>query len=150
LFAAIAVGVAWVVFAGLPLAAEKAAARVPDNVSQFLGEQALGTFDKGFCRPSALPEDEQERIRNGTLRRVTSGLPDWGRYGLEFRDCRGVGANAFALPDATIVVTDRMVRLAQSDEELAAVLAHEVGHVQARHGLRMLLQAAGLAALLAA
>ena len=148
-FAAIAVGVAWVVFAGLPLAAGKAAERVPEKVSQFVGEQALRTLDQGFCRPSALPEDEQDRIRNAVLRRVTSGLPDWGRYGVEFRDCRAVGANAFALPDATLVVTDRMVELAQSDEELAAVLAHEVGHVQARHGLRMRLQAAGLAVLLA-
>lgn len=46
----------------------------------------------------------------------------------------------FALPDGTIIFTDEMVRLAQHDEELMAVLAHEVGHVVHRHGLRAIIQ----------
>ena len=33
-----------------------------------------------------------------------------------------------------------MVRLAQHDDELVAVLAHEVGHVIHRHGLRVIIQ----------
>jgi Zn-dependent protease with chaperone function len=37
-------------------------------------------------------------------------------------------------------MTDELVELSQSDDELAAVLAHEVGHVVHRHSLRMLLQ----------
>ena len=47
-------------------------------------------------------------------------------------------------------MTDDMVRLATDDSQLAAVLAHELGHVHHRHGLRMGLQGAGLAALIAA
>lgn len=146
-FVGIALVVAWVVFFGLPLLAQKAAAHVPEAVSRELGEQALAVFDRAFCRPSALPDAEQERIRQGPLRRATEGLPDWGRYYVQFRKCRRVGANAFALPDGTIVMTDEMVALAGGDEELAAILAHEVGHVRERHGLRMALQAAGVAAL---
>jgi ubiquinone/menaquinone biosynthesis C-methylase UbiE len=50
----------------------------------------------------------------------------------------------------TLVVTDAMVKLAQNDEQLLAVLAHEVGHVRHRHGLRLALQSLGVGALIAA
>jgi predicted Zn-dependent protease len=36
------------------------------------------------------------------------------------------------------------VQLADHDEELMAVLAHEIGHVRGRHALRQLIQAAGI------
>ena len=51
-----------------------------------------------------------------------------------------MGANAFALPDGTLIVTDQLVALAGSDDEVLAVLLHELGHVRSRHGTRMLLQ----------
>jgi Zn-dependent protease with chaperone function len=37
-------------------------------------------------------------------------------------------------------MTDELVELAESDAELMAVLAHEVGHLYGRHSLRILLQ----------
>jgi Zn-dependent protease with chaperone function len=55
-----------------------------------------------------------------------------------------------ALPGGTVVVTDELVKLAGHDEEILAVLAHELGHVQERHGLRMALQAMGAGAILVA
>lgn len=42
--------------------------------------------------------------------------------------------NAFALPGGQIFITHGLYDLLQSDEQLAAVLAHEIGHVVARHG----------------
>jgi Zn-dependent protease with chaperone function len=57
-----------------------------------------------------------------------------------FRASKGLGANAFALPDGTIIFTDDMVKLSADDDELLAVLAHEIGHVVHRHGLRTLVQ----------
>lgn len=44
--------------------------------------------------------------------------------------------NAFAAPGGLIVVTRGMIRCCRSEDALAAVLAHEVGHVQQQHGLR--------------
>ena len=41
-------------------------------------------------------------------------------------------ANAFALPGGRIYVTRKMVALARSEDELAGVLAHEIGHVVTR------------------
>ncbi len=41
--------------------------------------------------------------------------------------------NAFVLPSGKIGVTTSLLALARSDDQLAAVLGHEVGHVVARH-----------------
>jgi len=59
---------------------------------------------------------------------------------LEFRSSEAIGANAFALPDGTVIVTDQLITLADNDEEILAVLAHELGHVTERHPMRQLLQ----------
>jgi Zn-dependent protease with chaperone function len=42
-------------------------------------------------------------------------------------------------------MTDELVALAEHDDELLAVLAHEVGHVIHRHGLRSAIQSSLLA-----
>lgn len=42
--------------------------------------------------------------------------------------------NAFALPGGYVYVTRGLVALADNEAELAGVLAHEIGHVAARHG----------------
>lgn len=44
--------------------------------------------------------------------------------------------NAFAIPGGYIYVTRQLAGLLNSEAELAAVLAHEVGHVAARHSVR--------------
>ena len=44
--------------------------------------------------------------------------------------------NAFAAPGGLILISRGMVDLCETEDELAAVLAHEVGHVVGKHGLR--------------
>jgi len=44
--------------------------------------------------------------------------------------------NAFAAPSGFIFVTKGMLRCTSSEDMLAAVLAHEIGHVQHDHGLQ--------------
>ncbi len=43
--------------------------------------------------------------------------------------------NAFATPGGHIFITRGMLALTESEDELAAVLAHEIGHVAMRHGI---------------
>jgi len=52
--------------------------------------------------------------------------------------------NAFALPGGPVYVTKSLFKLVQSDDELAAVLAHEVGHVVAKHTVKRIQGAVGL------
>ena len=139
----------WSVVDGLPLAAKIASGFVPVAWEAKLGEQTLGFFEGRLCRPSALNAARQRSLQR-RFATLTAGLADGYDYRLLPRDCRGIGANAFALPGGTVVMTDALAKLARNDDQISAVLAHEIGHVRHRHGLRMSLQAAGLAALAAA
>jgi len=44
--------------------------------------------------------------------------------------------NAFATPGGHVFVTRGLIRCCQSEDALAAVLAHEIGHIQLRHGMQ--------------
>lgn len=44
--------------------------------------------------------------------------------------------NAFAAPGGLILATRGLLQCCQTEDELAAVLAHEIGHVEKQHGLR--------------
>lgn len=52
--------------------------------------------------------------------------------------------NAFAAPGGWIYVTTGLMRLAETEAELAGVLAHEIGHISGRHTVRQLQTAYGL------
>jgi Zn-dependent protease with chaperone function len=143
------VGVALVTFGfvkyGVPALAGWTARHVPASVDQRIGAQTLDILDRGFLRPTTLPPQQQSRVDN-LFRRMTADLKDGHAYQLEFRS-GPLGPNAFALPSGIIVMTDDMVKLAHNDEELMAVLAHEIGHVRGRHALRQIIQAAGVSAM---
>ena len=44
--------------------------------------------------------------------------------------------NAFATPSGLILLSRGMLRLVRSEDDLAAVIAHEIGHIQHQHGLK--------------
>ncbi|MBC8037871.1 MAG: M48 family metallopeptidase, partial [Rhizobiales bacterium] len=52
--------------------------------------------------------------------------------------------NAFAMPGGRIVITGELLRKAQAPEDVAGVLAHELGHVVNRHSEAQLIRATGL------
>jgi Zn-dependent protease with chaperone function len=58
--------------------------------------------------------------------------------------------NALALPGDQILVFRRLIAEAQSPEELAAVLAHELGHLAAHHPMRNLVRQFGLTMIITA
>jgi len=55
--------------------------------------------------------------------------------------------NAFALPGGYVYVSRGLLALMNSEDELAGVLGHEIGHVAARHAVRRVTRAAPLAVL---
>jgi hypothetical protein len=145
----IAVFAWWCITYGLPVAGRLVAMAVPETIETKLGDQTLFTLDKTFCDPTVLLP-EQRAGAEKQFERLTSDLKDDFLYRLEFRSCPRIGANAFALPGGAVVLTDDLVQLTKHEGQLTAVLAHELGHVQHRHGLRLGLQGAGIAALVAA
>lgn len=130
---------------GLPAAAHHIAAKIPIETEQALGDQALVWLDdSNWFQASELDQDTQDRIR-WEFEDLYDDLPFARHYQLEFRESEYIGANAFALPGGTIVITDEMVKLAESDDEVLAILAHEIGHVELRHIMRHVLQDSAVA-----
>lgn len=133
-------GLAGGYFYGLPAAADRIAARVPIEYEQYLGDHTLGWLDeREWFQPSSLSADRRAALAEG-FTRLSQDLPHAPHYRLEFRDAPDMGPNAFALPGGTIVITDQMVERAELPEEVYAILAHEIGHVERRHALRHILQ----------
>lgn len=131
---------------GLPALAGLAARSLPAEVDEAIGARSLALLDETFFEPSRLPQMRQLKLQirySKMLREL--GAPASQR--LENRDAPGLGPNALALPSGIVVMTDDLVRLAKHDDELVAVLAHELGHVRGRHALRQLIQSAGVSAL---
>lgn len=54
--------------------------------------------------------------------------------------------NAFALPGGYVYVTRGLLIITNSEDELATVMGHEIGHVAARHSVQQISRAAPLAA----
>ena len=65
--------------------------------------------------------------------RVTKHLPP-NKLNFRFFVIESPDANAFVLPGGRIYVTRKLITFVQSEDELAGVLAHEMGHMVARQG----------------
>jgi TonB family protein len=130
------------IYFGLPAAARRAAQAVPATIERQAGEAALGTLS-GMLGESRLDRKARARVA-AQLDRVTRAQKFPTAPRLEFR-AMGKFPNAFALPGGILVISDELVDLA-NDDELAAVLAHEIAHWQLRHGAQTVFR--GSAALL--
>lgn len=130
---------------GVPVAAQQVAAITPAAMEATLGRQSLAILDRVFSASQLPAERQQALVAQLKALCLRTKCP---AYQLEFRQGGRIGANALALPGGTMVMTDELVKLAQHDEEILAVLVHELGHVQERHGLRMALQTMGAGAIL--
>ncbi len=122
----------------VPEISKKIAFHLPPTVVQYAGRQTLNLLDRSILKPSQLDHTQQKKILTH-FQQVIDTHADLGLK-IYFRKGGPVGPNAFALPNGTIIFTDEIVQLAQHDDELLAVLVHEVGHVIHRHGMRMVIQ----------
>ena len=73
--------------------------------------------------------------------RLTSGVDI--PYPLSIRVVRDPSVNATAIPGGHITLHEGLIRSAESPDEVAAVVAHEIGHVVNRDGTRAYLRNMG-------
>ena len=123
---------------GLPAASKAIAYRLPQEVMNLASRETLELLDKTHLGETTLEQSVQDRVQAHFDSALKENVNE--HVHVLFRDGGDLGANAFALPDGTIIFTDQMVRLAKDDNELLAVLVHEIGHVKHRHALRSAIQ----------
>ena len=107
--------------------AEAIAERIPVADEVRLGRQA---FESMRGELKLLDTGAAHAAVNHIGRKLTAG----SRYTYEFHVVNDATLNAFALPGGIVVVHTGLIAATRRPEELAGVLAHEVQHVELRHG----------------
>ena len=123
---------------GVPASARWIAFQLPQSVADNASKQTLAAMDQALFKASSLDEE----VKGQVLQHLQPAMDEHAGLSIRllFRDSPRIGANAFALPDGTIIFTDDLVELAEHPDELLAIFAHEIGHVAHRHGLRLVIQ----------
>jgi predicted Zn-dependent protease len=129
----------------LPAISEVAAKALPEKVERAIGTETLNFLDARMLAPSELSVEQRQAIVNRfkSLAPPQDGIPS---YEIVFRKSK-VGPNAFALPSGHIVLTDEIVKLADSDDAVMGILSHELGHLHERHLTRRILQSSAIGAI---
>ncbi len=127
---------------GVPWAAWVVAHRIPVEWNEQLGQGVLDSLDKYVMKPSELLPETQATYQ-AWFDEMAGDFESEHTYNLHFRSWN-LGANALALPNGVVVVTDSLIDLVSSREEFEAIIAHELGHVTHRHAIQMVLRDAGI------
>ena len=93
--------------------------------------------DIRFREPNYVDDPEIAEYLGGLGERLAGGGRS-ARHDFEFFVIRDPSINAFALPGGFVGVHTGLINAADTESELASVLAHEIAHVTQRHIARML------------
>ncbi|MCC1491110.1 M48 family metallopeptidase [Cognatishimia sp. F0-27] len=138
--------VALIIFVLVPVMADQLARFIPPEGERALGEVTLeqirAALDETGMRP--IPEcrhPEGRAVLDSMIARLTRNSDPLPEITVHVLDHELV--NAFALPGGHVVLFEGLIDTAERPEELAAVIAHEIGHVVSRDPTRHALRSAG-------
>ncbi|NYE26053.1 M48 family metalloprotease [Pigmentiphaga litoralis] len=141
--------------AGLPDLGESSADELSPRLERRLGEAIMA---QSLTDPDYIDDPDISQYLNTMASNLSAHAPSDTQQ-IHVFPVRDASVNAFAMPGGFIGINAGLVVAAQSESELAGVMAHEIGHVVQRHVARGLVQqkqtsiimvAALLAALVAA
>ncbi len=132
------------VYLVLQLAPQTLAFLLPDSWRNRIGSQIERSLTGGakLCATAA-----GQAAVSAMTARLVEGNPDLPPIAISVYNIPIM--NAFALPGGRIVVTGELIKKADTPEQVAGVLAHELGHVVHRHSEAQLIRATGLQLLIA-
>lgn len=114
----------------------------PTGRTQYVGAVSQAQLDQlglqAFAQAKASTPLSRDAAQNAyvgcVVRAVTAQLPaPWSGVRWEHALFDNSDANAWALPGGKIGVYTGIFKVATNQDQLAAVIAHEIGHVMARH-----------------
>lgn len=127
---------------GSDVLVELAVNRIPVEWEQKLGESAYREFLTG-------QDVMKDGLAVGAVKEMTQRLASHvphNPYRFDVTVVKSDVVNAFALPGGYVVVFTGLMKKADSPEEVAGVLAHELNHVLQRHGLERIIKQLGFVA----
>lgn len=138
-----------IVFVIVPALAERMAVLIPPAQEEALGEQVLAQVSRVFGQFNQVRTcDNPEGL--AALDKMSARLaPHYESHvPVKVQILDHPMVNAFAVPGGYVVLMRGLIEGAENPEEVAAVLAHEIGHVIHRDPTRLTLRSAGSAGIL--
>ena len=138
---AAAVSIVCVVLFGVPLAADRLAPLVPKPIERRIGDASevqVKTIFRGQTCDDAAGQAAFRKLVNRL--RDAAGLDD---DSMTAGVLRTSVPNAFALPGGKVYVLSGLLDKAESPDELAGILAHELGHLKHHDNMRGLIYNGG-------
>lgn len=129
---------------GVPAMANLLATLLPVSWEERLGKSTMGMLvssEDECADPQGLAALEE------LVTKLTAGIDD-SPYTFRVTIARSGMVNAFAAPGGYVVVMEGLLKLAETPDQLAGVLAHEMQHVVHRHTTRALFHEISAQALL--
>jgi len=139
------VSIVLIVVYGMPLVTERLTPLIPVSFERRLGAIADNQVRSIFAGKTCSNAQGQAAFAKlvETLRQASHlDMP------LQTEVVTSRVANAFALPGGKIYLLNGLLQKAQSPDELAGVIAHEMGHVSHRDHLRMMIHRGGVSFLI--
>jgi Zn-dependent protease with chaperone function len=109
-------------------------------------EEKLG--EVAFRQATAGLKLREGGVDAAAIRDIGARLTKGSKYSYKWYVAEDPAINAFAIPGGYVVVNTGLIQAADSAEEVAGVLAHEVQHVELRHTLKNMVHTLGLRAAL--
>lgn len=137
--ALVGVAVLGFVFVGMPAASGPLARATPPAFERQIGENFEDQLDLAM-KPCAGVAGQDALYELGDRLEGSDSEP----FNIRVRAVQAPFANAFALPGGAVLVTDDLIDMAKNPDELSAVIAHEVAHVEKRHVMQAVWRSLGL------
>jgi len=122
---------AFIVLVAVPALAPQIAAAIPQEREIALGEQVEDLIERFGLVGEVCTEPEGQAALNAMTAKLTKGLDL--RIPIRVDVVEADMVNAVALPGGRVFLFAPLVKQARSPDEIAGVLAHEIGHVQISH-----------------
>jgi len=122
-------------------AAQASVTILPRSWDEKLGELALKQVS---LEGSVIEDPVLTRAVNAMVERMAPHAGGGFKYRVRIVEAPVV--NAFALPGGAIVLYTGLLRAAATPEQVCGVLAHEMAHVERRHGMQRITQTVGVVA----
>jgi Zn-dependent protease with chaperone function len=140
-----------VAFYGLPQIADQLARVLPYQIEQSLGRAGdlrfRAAFDRGNdAQPFECGDGPHEAAGKAAFDKLIGRIADGAGLAtpIQATVVRRDEPNAFALAGGHVYVLKGLIDTANNVDEVAAIIAHELGHVANRDGTRSILQSAGI------
>ncbi|WP_169733424.1 M48 family metallopeptidase [Sulfurospirillum arcachonense] len=110
---------------------------VPKSYVKYIGEKSFEYIDENLLFNSRLSKNQKKLVQNSFNR-----INKQKEYKLFIRSSsKWIGANALALPNGYIIITDEMAELTNFNQDaLTGIFAHEIAHIDKKHSLKNIVQ----------